>query len=184
VGKQDVKKLEKLRLYRQLIGRGAQTAQIVGLIQAGGGSFVKFQTAAEKYGDLQLALQKREEILTDTQIFLAGKEHVQLEDDIFVFHGQIHLLFNGMELAGEYDHDVPGVYLVGDKIHGDNAVSLFHVHKLHVVVPVQGDFRAVQGDGAGVGDIREGGSGVDPLLLIVFVFINLHRYLIFLVVWR
>ena len=108
VGKQDIKELEQLGLYRELIGKRPVFAQFIRSIQTGCGFPVEFPACGEVGGNFHMALHKGEKVIGDADVFLAEKNHVCLKNNIFVFHGLFRRLVDGMELSGDNHQNVAG----------------------------------------------------------------------------
>lgn len=104
-----------------------------------------------------------------------------MKNDIFVFHGCVLMLFNRMELAGDDKCDGSGVYCVLCEVNGDDPRAFFDVYDLHFVMPVDGDVGKIERDGAQVGDVGKHGISVWDFFLVVFVFKDIHRGLLFTV---
>lgn len=93
-----------------------------------------------------------------------------MKNDVFVFHGSILILFDGMKLAGDDERDGAGVYRILGEVDGNDAGAFFYVYDFHFVMPVDGDVGKIKGDGAQVGDIGKHGVSVRDFFLVVFVF--------------
>ena len=64
-------------------------------------------------------------------------EHAGMEDDIFIFHGFMVELSDGVKLSGQDQCQCRTGYGVGAEIDLHDASSFFDVDKLHLIVPVR-----------------------------------------------
>ena len=92
-----------------------------------------------------------------------------MENDIFVFHAFLHVLFNAVQPTRQNQRDGSLGYHVGFEIDRDCSGSFFDIDDFHLIVPVQRHARKVKRNRARVGDIRKQRVAMWNFFLIVFI---------------
>ena len=78
-----------------------------------------------------------------------------MENDIFVFHTILLVLFDRVKLPRNNERDRPCGHGVGFEIDRDRTDALLDIDQLHFIMPVQRYVREVERNRAGVSDIGE-----------------------------
>ncbi len=182
VGDEQKKEQKQMPLYRKLIPLGTGRAEQVDLADALRGRLIPGERRGQVGLGRELSLHKRRDKLRGAQVSASGYEQIRLENDIFVFHDIIAILLDGVELSRADDDDIAGCDRALLEIRGHDAPSLFYYNELHFRVPVKRDSREVTRDGAQIGVIGKICRGVRFCLVVILVFIDIHKINLALIV--
>ena len=172
--KQDVEHLKQLALDCQRIGNRIVFTDLVGFVNAGGKRRIPGESRSNYRGKIGDALGQRLEIVSGAGVGSLSHQHVQMEDDVFVFHGFTADAFDGMELAGKDQDNVACSDRIALQIDTDCAAAFFNVNNLKFLMPVERNKRKIQRYGTDVGDVGEIRSAVDFLFVVMFISGNVH----------
>ena len=122
-----------------------------------------------------LAVHERKDPPHGAEVIFAGNEQFRLQNDIFVFHYIILILFDRVELPRTDEDDVSGCDRTFFQVGGHDAPPLLDHDHLQLRVPVQGHGRKVPGDGAQIGVIGKICGRMRFSFVVVLVFTEIHH---------
>jgi hypothetical protein len=148
VRRQRIEKGEQLPLDGELVSMPKIPTDLIHSVKAGRQPQVRWTVRRKMAGKEKLSLRQRPEQLLRTDISLRRHKHGELKNNIFVFHGVLAKLANGMEPPRRDNDNIPLRYPKWPQVNRDNPPPLLDIDNLHIIMPVGRHQMEIQRDGA------------------------------------